>query len=77
MVWIAAALTLVVPPAIALAAPPTLIKDCSEPQFRQDHLSLCNRQAEPGLGVGGGGGPGGGLLGAIRDVLDGLTGGIL
>jgi hypothetical protein len=61
----------------AQAAPPHLVKKCSEQQFRQDNLALCNRQASPGLGVGGGGGGGGGLLGAIRDVLDGISGGLL
>lgn len=72
---IAITVLLVTPP--VQAAPPSLIKKCSEVEYRQEHLAECNRQAEPGFGIGGGRGRGpGGLLGIIRDTLGGL-GGIL
>lgn len=59
------------------AASPTTPK-CATVEYRTEHLAECNRQGGPGMGpVGGGGGQGGGLLGAIRDIVRGVTGGLL
>jgi hypothetical protein len=57
--------------ALAHAAPPDLVQQCSDQAYRQAHLALCN---ETGPFLLGGGSPRGGLLGGL---LHGLTGGLL
>jgi hypothetical protein len=72
MAWATLTVPLV---AIALAAPPGLVQKCSDPQFRQDHLSECNLQGDPFLlGGGGGAAGGGGILGGILGHIPGLGG---
>lgn len=67
---------LLAPPSSAVATPPGWVQKCSEPAFRQAHLSECNLQGGRGFGFGSGG-SGGGLLGIIGDIVGGLTGGVL
>lgn len=62
---------------VSRAAPPGLVQQCSQPAYRQAHLSECNLQSGAGIGIGGGRGDGGGLLGAIGRALGGLSGGLL
>jgi hypothetical protein len=56
---------------VAVAAPPGLVQKCSDPDFRQKNLELCNRQEDPFL-IGGGGG--GGHCGAICGILKHIPG---
>ena len=56
-------------PAVALAAPPGLVRECSDPEFRQKNLERCNLQHDPFLiGGGGGGGQCGGLCGVLKRI---------
>ncbi len=58
---------------VASASPTT--PRCATVEYRTEHLAECNRG---GIApIGGGGGQGGGLLGAIRDIVRGVTGGLL
>lgn len=62
IVALAAAVLILIGP----AAPPPSITDCSKPEYRQDHLALCNQTPRTG---GGGGGSGGGILGDLLDRI--------
>lgn len=61
-------------------APPDLIKECSDPEYRQDNLDTCNIvSSNPGGGPGAGRGSSGGLLDRILDAigLGGLSRGLI
>lgn len=62
--------TLTVLTAVALAAPPGKVRDCSRVEYRTDHLEECNLQPSPFL-LGGGGGPCGALC-HIGRLLGGI-----
>lgn len=63
---------------VASAAPTSPL--CDSGSYRRAHPLICDTGGRSGpfnVGPGGGSGGGGGLLDVIRDVVGGLTGGLL
>lgn len=67
-----AGLTALVFAALAHAAPPELVQQCSDQAYRQAHLNLCNQTGPFLLGGGAPYGGGGGLTGLVGGLLHGL-----